>query len=512
MAAVAAAAGGPDGNSQEQPHAESHGDLSTLVRRGVQWSLASVVLGRVLTPISSIIVAHLLVPADFGIYSLAVVVSTALISFNDLGVSQGIVRWGGDVRHAARTATTLAIGSSVVLCGLIVLAAPTFSAAMHAPRATELLQVLSLTVVIDGVSSVPGALLTREFRQARRAGAEWLGFGASTGLTIALAASGFGPWSLVCGRLVGNSLHTISLYLLVDHRPVPGWDRDVARQLMSFGLPLAASSLLLFAMLNADYLIVGRVCGTTALGLYTLAFNISSWPTSIFTGALRPVAVPAFSRLRDDPPQLERSFAGGLRNLGVLTIPMSAGLTVLAVPLVSFFYPDTYLGAASALTFLAVVGGIRVLLDLAYDLLVALGRSRSLLGLQTLWGLVLVPALVIGAHADGIRGVAVGHLVVACAVAVPAYLFALTRIGLHRRPVLQPLARPAAAGVIAAIAAALVVLVVGTGAPGLFGGGVTLLLVYGVSAMPLRDYRRFNVTVLDVGGEPAPDQLAGEPA
>jgi PST family polysaccharide transporter len=150
------------------------------------------------------------------------------------------------------------------------------------------------------------------------------------------------------------------------------------------------------------------------------------------------------------------------------------------------------------------------LVDFAYDLLVALGRSRSLLGLQGVWSVALVPALIVGARTDGIRGVAVGHLVVACSVAVPAYLSVLRRGGLHWGPLLRPLARPAAAGVIAAAAAASVVLAVGTGAAGLIGGGITLLLVYAALAMPWPDYRRFNVTVFDFGAEPDDDELRAE--
>ena len=114
-------------------------------------------------------------PEDFGVFSLAIVVGTALTSFNDLGVTNAIVRWTGDVRHAARTATTMAIGFSVALYVVIFIVAPYFSEAMNAPTATGVLRLASLTVVIDGISAVPGGLLTREFRQGRRATAEWLG-------------------------------------------------------------------------------------------------------------------------------------------------------------------------------------------------------------------------------------------------------------------------------------------------------------------------------------------------
>ncbi len=483
------------------PNREEPG-LNHLVRGGLKWSFASTALGRLLTPLTSIILARLLAPEDFGVFSLAIVVGTALTSFNDLGVTNAIVRWQGDVRHAARTATSMAIGFSVMLYLLIFFVAPAFCAAMHTPAATGVIRLAALTVVIDGISSVPGGLLTREFRQGRRAAAEWTGFTVSTGLTVVLAASGFGAWSLAWGRIVGNTVNTVGLYAVVNYRPCPGWDRRIARDLLSIGMPLAASSLLFFAMVNTDYLVVGRVCGTVLLGLYTIAFNLSSWPSSIFSGTMRRVSVPTFSRLQDDRGRLERSFARGTHNLALLTIPLVVGLAVLSGPLVGTLYPHRYRPAAAALAFLAVLGGIRVLLDFTYDLFVALGKPRTLLMLQCAWGLALVPALVLGAHVDGIRGVAIGHVVVVCLVVVPAYLVVVRRAGFEHGPLVRPLVRPLVAGLVAGLAAFAVVRVVDDdGLVGLVAGGLTLLGVYLLLAMRVKHYPRFATHLLDLAAD-----------
>ena len=158
-----------------------------------------------------------------------------------------------------------------------------------------MLRLASLAVVIDGISSVPGGLLAREFRQGRRATAEWLGFAVSTGLTVFLAANGFGS---VEPRMGSNRRKHRQ-----HDRPLRARELPTGPGLGSRGRQAAQDirasargfSLLLFAMLNADYLIVGRVSGTVALGLYTLAFNLSSWPSSILSGTMRRVSVPTFS-------------------------------------------------------------------------------------------------------------------------------------------------------------------------------------------------------------------------
>ena len=92
-------------------------------------------------------------------------------------------------------------------------------------------------------------------------------------------------------------MNAVALYILAPDRPKPGWDRPVARDLLKFGIPLTGSSFLVFAMLNVDYLVVGRELGTVALGYYALAFNLSSFPWNMLSTAVRPIAVPAFAAL-----------------------------------------------------------------------------------------------------------------------------------------------------------------------------------------------------------------------
>src|SRR5262249_21334582 len=145
------------------------------------------------------------------------------------------------------------------------------------------LRALCLCVLIDGVSSVPIGLLNRSFRQDQRAWADWAGFLCSTGLTIGLALGGHGAWSLAIGPVVGNVLTTTLLYVFARERPAPGWDREVAGALVRYGLPLCGSSILVFAFSNLDYIVVGHQLGAVSLGLYTIAFNLASWPSNVLS-------------------------------------------------------------------------------------------------------------------------------------------------------------------------------------------------------------------------------------
>jgi O-antigen/teichoic acid export membrane protein len=463
---------------------DAHG-LSSRVARGLKWSLVSSVLGRVITPITSIVLAHVLIPADFGVFSVAVVVQSALMSFNDLGVTNALVWWRGDVRHAARTATTLAMATSGSLYALCFLAAPVIAELLGSPEATWVLRVLCLTVVIDGFSSVPIGLLNRAFRQDQRAFADWLGFGLSTGLTITLALAGFGAWSLAWGRVVGNAVTTTSLYLFARERPRPGWDREVARALVGYGLPLCGASILVFAFLNLDYIVVGNVLGVASLGLYSIAFNLASWPSNVVSATLRRVSIPAFSHLQGDRQALDTTFLAGLRNVMLVTLPLCAGISALAVPVIGLVYPVDYRAASAALGALALLGAARVFLDFGYDLLSGIGRTRPLFLLQALWIVLLVPALVLGAHVDGIAGVATAHVVVAFGLIIPAFVVVIAGRGPSVRQGLAQVARPAGAAVTAWIVATVVVHQSATDLIAIVAGGTALVVTYAVLAAPV---------------------------
>ncbi len=144
--------------------------------------------------------------------------------------------------------------------------------------------------------------------------------------------------SLAYGSLAGNVTATALVLVLAPARPLPGWRRDDAVALLRVGLPLAGTSLVLLATLNVDYVVVGRQLGTTALGLYLLAFNLSSWPSNLLSIAVRRVAIPGFARLADERAELESAFTRSLRALSVAGFLLAAPLAALAPSVLGVVY------------------------------------------------------------------------------------------------------------------------------------------------------------------------------
>lgn len=459
---------------------------SSKVRRALGLSLLNTVVGRLGTFLTGIVLARLLAPEDFGVYAVALVALTAMLSLNELGVSIAIVRWPGDPQRIAPTVTTISVLFSAILYVLCFITAPAFSAALGAPEATGVVRLLCVTVIIDGITAAAVQLANREFKQGSRLVVDSINLVLTTAVTVGMAVSGHGAWSLAVGQLTGNVLSGVMLCYLVRMWPKPGFDRSLARELLTFGLPLAGGSLLVFAMLNIHYIVTGRMLGAIALGFFLQAFNLSSWPVNMFSMVVRRVSLPAFAALQDDREAREATFARFTSLLAVFTLPVCVLLGLLALPLVSTLYGHKWAASAAALQWLAVLALVRVACELAYDYLVALGRSRTTMWLQGGWLAALAVALPVGAYFGDIQGVAVAHAAVALLVALPAFALAVGRTGVHLASLVRPLIRPVLGSLAMAGVLLLLRLAFAPSALMLVVGGLACALVYAPFVWPLR--------------------------
>jgi len=467
--------------------------VATQARRALWWSIANNMVGRVGTTLMGIVLARILVPEDYGVYAVALVALNALLSMNELGVSLAIVRWPGNVSRIAPTVKTLAVGSSIVLWIVMFFCAPLAAQALNAPEATGILRVLTLSVLIDALTAVPAALMTREFMQRERLIVDTAGFVVGAAAAIGLAIAGYGAWALVWSALLGNVVNALFIlrYAPVNH-PF-GFKRAVARELLAFGLPLALASLLIMALLNIDYVVIGAHLGPVQLGFYLLAFNLAMWPVNMFSAPARRVSLPLFARLHADKTDPSAAFAPVCSLLLLVTLPACLLLAAFAEPLVRLVYGDLWLPSAPVLPWLMLLALARVMGELVYDFLVALGSSKSNLALQVVWLAALAVALPLAVRIGGIEGIAIAHAGVAVLIIFPAYAIVLRRAGVSLRVMGAQLSRPLAGTVLGALAGTSVVLLVGDRLAQLALGGALVGLVYLVTVYPMRAMLKASV-------------------
>ncbi|WP_282944246.1 oligosaccharide flippase family protein [Cellulomonas endometrii] len=505
--------------------------LGRQVGRGLAWGSAGGLVLRFGNVLVGIVLARLLAPEDFGVFALALAVQGVLVTVVDLGLSADLVR-SPDPRRLEPTVATLSLASGVLMAGAMALGAEPVARALGSEQAAPVIAVLAVTLVVSAAGVVPYARMQRDFQQREIFATGLVDLVVGTVVTLALVLAGWGPMALAVSRLVAQPCATAAQFVLTRTRPRFGLDPALARGAVAYGLPLAGANLVSIALLAVDKVVLARGAGEVALGYYVLAFNVASWPMTVIGQAVRPVALAAFARLDrgggqetgagggpgggpgtggDAHADAGAGADGGLSLAVRLTwagaVPVACLLGVLSGQVVVLLYGDRWLPAAAALTALAAFGAVRVLFDLMATYLIARGSTRPVLGIQVVWLVVLVPALVLGARWWGSAGVGWAHVAVALAVVLPLYLVAVRRSGADLRGLAAATWLPLVAAPPTVAAALLVSRLVEGLVPGLLLGGLAGALVYAalVGRPLVRDLRASRRARGAVGApDPAP--------
>ncbi|NUR85084.1 MAG: lipopolysaccharide biosynthesis protein [Nonomuraea sp.] len=424
-------------------------DVGAQAGRGLRWSLLGNLVTRAGSFAMGLVLARLLAPDDFGTYAVALAATQIVMHIKDAGIQAATIQWRGRMEDMAPTATVLSFVFAIGLYGIFWVFAPTFAGMAGNEDATSIVRLLTSIILIEAFTAVRSAALLRRFQQDRLTIAIMIGFVANAAVAITLALNGAGAYSFAWGQVCASVITGILIFFWGWVPVRVGLDREIAKKLLRFGIPSAAGFGLEAVLMNSSYIVVGDVLGSVALGYYLLAFNISSWVPGIIGTALRYVSLPSFSRLAEDPAALSEGVRRSVPVMVAFVLPPALVMAVLAHPLVSFLYGAKWDYSAGVLRWLAVLMVVRMLISfLAVDILTGLGATKTTVWLNLTWAVVLLPALVVGANAGGIRGAAIAHAAIAAFVTFPIALWFLHRAGVRLKPALPGVVRPLTAGVV----------------------------------------------------------------
>ncbi|MCB1907312.1 MAG: MOP flippase family protein [Rhodocyclaceae bacterium] len=396
------------------------------VGRGIAWALASQVGRQLIVFVTTIVLARLLTPADFGLIGMATVFTGFAMIINDVGVSGALVqRQQIDERHLSSMFWLNQI-VGLALCGLTNLLAPVISAFFDAPELAAVLRVLSLLFVAGALGIVQQAVLVRAIDFRRLGLVETAAVLLAGGIAIALAAAGFGVWSLVLQLVLMPALTTAGLWLSSDWRPRWCFDRGALGELVPFGLNMAGFNSVNYLARNLDYLFVGKFLGATSLGYYTLAYRLMVYPLQAVSTAVARVSFPALSRTAENREMLIEGFLKMTKGVSIVTFPMVLGIFAVAPSFVEVVYGRDWLVTADLLRILCAAGLVQSVGTTVGAVYQSIGRPDIQLRMSLLNTTLTAIALWIGLR-WGLSGVALAYSTLAV-VWVHFSMFVVTRI------------------------------------------------------------------------------------
>lgn len=387
------------------------GTLSQRAARGVVWTFLSFGGDRVITLLTTLVLARLLLPDDFGVVSLAGLVISFLALFQDLGLSATLVSRPDLDSRAIGTLFTMSVVMSGVIAALIAAAGAPMAAFFDEPRLREVLPVLAVTVLITAVGGFYDAYLQRELRFRTRFYGHVIPVAGYAVVAIALAALGAGVWSLVIGQLVKVVIFAVLLVLLAPTRVRPGFDFRIARGLFSVSRGFLLQSGVAFVHMNAATMVIGRMLGSTQVGHYTMAYRMAELPTIGIAEPVSSVTFPAFARMRLDGEDVGAPYLSAMSVVALVTAPLGVMLSAAAEPFTAVVLGDRWTPVIPLLWLLGVWAAIRPVQSISGWFLNSMGQP-GVLGVVSLCIVaLLLPALALGAHLGGLPGIGVVMIV-----------------------------------------------------------------------------------------------------
>ena len=422
-------------------HSMLRGGVAKLCGQGLNFALRVAFM---------VTLARLLSPRDFGLVAMATVITGIYGLFSTAGLSSATVQKATINDAQISTLFWINVLVGLALAVVSVASAPVISIFYGEPRLLPITTALATGFVFTGLGVQHIALLQRSLRYLAIASIETLSQLVSTVVGIGLAFAGFGYWALIAASLALPATMTLCAWIAV--RWVPGrprWNADIG-SMLRFGGTITANNLVVYLGYNFEKILLGRIWGPEALGLYGRAYQLISMPTDYLNGAIGSVAFSALSRIQEEPAKLKRYFLKGYSLTVSITVPITVFCGLFADKIILIALGPGWSSAAEVFRLLAPTVLVFAVINPFSWLLLSVGlQGRSLKV-----GLVLAP-IVMASYCVGLpfgpTGVALAYSSAMVLWVIPHILWCIRGTGISFGDVVQVLRQPLIAGAAAAI-------------------------------------------------------------
>ena len=348
--------------------------IKVEVLSALRWSAAGRLAGQLGSWAATIYIIRILNPADYGLMGMASILIGLAALFNELGVIPALIQSRHLDEYVIKQLFGFVITSTIFIFCVLFVAAPLFSTFFDEPRLTSVTRALAVTMVIGGVSAVPNALLERSLQFKGLSVVEFSAMALGSGTTLVLAIRGFGVWSLVIGNIVTTTAKTIGVLVVSRFHLSPIFRLRGLRSMFVFGANITGQRVLWYVNSSADVLLVGKLLGDQALGVYSVAFQLATLPVSKMFGIVNRVAFPAYARIQGDNRQARDYFITSVKLSWLLFCPVLWGMSSVSHEFVQVFMGGNWAEASIVLTLIPLVVPFRVISLLMAPLTDGLGR------------------------------------------------------------------------------------------------------------------------------------------
>jgi len=394
---------------------------------------------------STIVLARLLSPEDFGLQGMVLAMTGLISLFRDAGLGAATVQRQVLTCEQASTLFWINVAVGAVLMLITMGLAPSVASFYKEPRLLYMTLASATAFLFNGLAVQHASLLYRNMRFLTLARINIVTLALSSALAVSMAAVGAGYWALVGMTISTPIIFAVGVYLSIPWLPGKPSRGSGIRSMLVFGSTVTLNSLVVYLAYNTEKILLGRFWGAGALGLYGRAYQLAYLPVQQLNSSLSTVAFPALASIQDDADRIRRTFLKGYSLVISLTIPATISCALFADEIVGTLLGAKWIDAAVVLRCLAPTVFAFALVNPFGWLLQATGRATRSLYIALMIAPVVLLGILLGLPYGAI-GVAIGYSTAMVLLVVPIVAWASHDTGITLRDYLNALQRPVVAG------------------------------------------------------------------
>jgi PST family polysaccharide transporter len=357
------------------------------------------------------VLARVLLPEDFGLVGMALIIIGLVSIINDTGFSSALIQKKELEDGHIYTAFWTNIATAILLYCASYLASPFVADFFNNNLVEDIIKVASISYLISAITIVHRSLLTRDLKFKILSITEIIGSFLSGTIAIVMAMYGFGPWSLVARNIL-NDFFVVSMTLVIfPWKPALKFSKKCFWDLFGFSANVVSSGFLNYLRQNLDYIIIGRFMGAELLGYYTLAYTMAIFPSRRIAPVISRVIFPTFSVLQDNHDLYKKGYLKIMSFLSLITLPSLIGLAAVAPEVITLIYGEKWSPSILPFQILCVLGIINTISHPSGSIFYSKGVPNIELKLNIIKLPIAVLAIMAGSY-FGITGVALATTLV----------------------------------------------------------------------------------------------------
>ncbi len=407
-------------------------NLQTRTIRGIGWSATFQVVRLLMQVLISAILARLLTPGDFGLIAMVTVFSSFVAIFAGFGLTSAIIQKKEVSDEELSSTFWINVGLGALLTIVLAASAPLIAAFYSEPRLTPLIVFMSTVFVISSFGTLQSALLTKSMNFKALALIGTCAVGISGFLSIYLAFSGYGVWSLAWNTVLAAFLAVVFTWMY--SRWIPHFSLRLVgvKKLWGFGANLTGFSFVNYFARNMDNLLIGRFLGAAPLGFYNLAYNLLLFPLTNISDVIGNVMFPALSIIQHDKQRVRDAYITANRYIAALSFPLMTLILIVAPQLIRVVYGPKWTSAIVLVQILSITSIAQSIgINLGWIFL-SQGRTDVLFKLAIITSSLAAISFAVGLR-WGVEGVAIAYTIEQYLQAGPVYAIAFRLIDLKMR-------------------------------------------------------------------------------